>query len=151
MTEHWIYLSPHFDDIALSLGGVVWQQVQKGERVEIWTLCGSDLPPGNPLTEFARSLHKLWQLGENVPRLRAVENDAACQRLGATHLSLPIPDCIYRFHPKSGKPYVNKEEDLYQPFTNEEFKIFFDTLRSVDIPKHANIVVPLGVGDHRDH
>ena len=151
MAEHWVYLSPHFDDVALSLGGVVWQQVQNGDRVEIWTLCGGDPPSGKPLTEFARSLHAKWQLGDNVPRHRAVEDEAACLRLGAIHLRFPIPDCIYRFHPKTGKPYVSREEDLYKPYTNEEFQLFSETLRSVALPPKVNIAVPLGVGDHRDH
>jgi len=41
---HWIYLSPHLDDAVLSCGGIIWQQVQSGHQVEIWTICAADPP-----------------------------------------------------------------------------------------------------------
>lgn len=151
MAEYWIYLSPHFDDVALSLGGLVWQQVQNGNRVEIWTLCAGGPPAGHPLTIFAQSLHARWQLGEDASRLRAEENDRACRVLGAVPRNFSIPDCIYRRHPKNGQPAVSKEEDLFKPYTRAEFKAFLDAFATVEIPQHANLVVPLAVGDHRDH
>ena len=49
----WIYLSPHFDDAVLSCGWLIWQQAQAGQRVEIWTVCAGEIPPG-PLTPFAQ-------------------------------------------------------------------------------------------------
>lgn len=151
MAEHWIFLSPHFDDVALSLGGAVWEQAQKGARVEIWTLCAGGLAPDKPLTDFARSLHEIWKLGDDVPRLRASEDEAACQRLGATWHHFPIPDCIYRFHSKNGKPFVQTEEDLFKNYTGEEFDTFLAAVSAVPLPANANIAVPLGVGNHRDH
>ena len=31
---HWIYLSPHLDDVVLSVGGLIWEQVQAGDTAE---------------------------------------------------------------------------------------------------------------------
>ncbi|MBN2499463.1 MAG: PIG-L family deacetylase, partial [Anaerolineales bacterium] len=54
-----IYLSPHLDDVALSCGGLVWEQAQAGMAVEVWSVCAGDPPPGE-LSEYARSLHARW-------------------------------------------------------------------------------------------
>ena len=43
-----VYLSPHFDDAALSLGGTLARQVAAGERVLVVTVCSA--PPSGPLT-----------------------------------------------------------------------------------------------------
>ena len=68
----WIYLSPHLDDIVLSCGGMVWQQVQAGDVVEIWTIFSGDAPPG-PLAGFAQELHARWQTGPEASAVRRAE------------------------------------------------------------------------------
>ena len=66
---HWIYLSPHLDDAVLSCGGLIWEQVQLGERVEIWTIFAGD-PPAEMLTPFAEELHTRWGCGLNAVEIR---------------------------------------------------------------------------------
>ncbi|MGH2521295.1 MAG: PIG-L deacetylase family protein, partial [Anaerolineales bacterium] len=51
-----LYLSPHFDDAALSCGGTIHQQTRQGERAVVVTVCAGDSPPG-PLSAFAQTLH----------------------------------------------------------------------------------------------
>ncbi len=38
--QHWIFLSPHLDDVALSCGGLVLDLAQQGFVVDNWTLMG---------------------------------------------------------------------------------------------------------------
>ena len=56
----WIYFSPHLDDVALSCGGLAWEQSQSGSPVQVWTICAGD-PPARPLSAFAEELHERWE------------------------------------------------------------------------------------------
>jgi LmbE family N-acetylglucosaminyl deacetylase len=91
----WIYFSPHLDDVVLSCGGLIWQQTQRGDSVEVWTVCAGDLPPG-PYTAFIEELHARWESSENTVLMRRAEDRLACARLGAMPRHLPIPDSVYR-------------------------------------------------------
>jgi LmbE family N-acetylglucosaminyl deacetylase len=139
--KKWIYLSPHFDDVVLSIGGMVWEQTHDGDHVEIWTLCAGDPAPGVQLPDYAKKLHALWNLGEDVPRKRSYEDAACCTILGADYRRFTIPDCIYRFLPDSKNPIVMKNEDIFSPLGPEETHL---------IPL-AELVAPLAIGNHRDH
>jgi len=55
----WVFLSPHLDDAVLSCGGFIFELIQKGERVEICTICAGDPPPGE-LSPLAEMLHQRW-------------------------------------------------------------------------------------------
>lgn len=92
---HWIYLSPHLDDVALSCGGLVWEQSQAGEQVEVWTVCAGDPPPG-PLSPFAEELHRRWKTGPEAAQPRREEDKRSLEFLGASPRHFPLPDCIYR-------------------------------------------------------
>lgn len=92
---HWIYFSPHFDDAVLSCGGLIAHQTRQGHTVEIWTLCGGDLPRG-PYTAFVEELHARWETAENAVVLRRAEDRLACGRLRAAPRHFPIPDSVYR-------------------------------------------------------
>jgi LmbE family N-acetylglucosaminyl deacetylase len=151
MANKWIYLSPHFDDVALSVGGLVWEQIQKGGEIEVWTICGGNAPQEKPLSQFAKSLHSIWKLGDDVPNLRALEDENACRRLGAAHRRFTWPDCIYRYNPTTNLPFVNFETDLFKPYTTIEYDLLMQLFNTVTIDKDAQVVAPLGVGNHRDH
>ncbi len=151
--KHWIFLSAHFDDVVLSAGGMVWELTQRGDRVETWTICAGDPPEGRPLADYARLLHGLWGLGDDVPRKRASEDRACCAVLGAGWHHFTIPDCIYRWIPGSDEPVVKTEEDLFAP--PEPLEAYLlpqveDFLRK-NIPEGAEVVAPLAIGSHRDH
>ena len=61
----WIYISPHLDDAVLSCGGMIRQQVQQGERVQVWTVCAKENPYPQ-LSEFAQTLHDRWETGNET-------------------------------------------------------------------------------------
>jgi LmbE family N-acetylglucosaminyl deacetylase len=151
MPNKWVYLSPHFDDAALSVGGLIWEQVQQGEMVEIWTVCGGMAPEHQPLSEFAKSLHSIWRTSGETPKERAKEDEIACLRLGASFRHLPWPDCIYRYDPETLQPFVKAEEDLYKPFSQGELTELMNLFSSIHLPKGAHVAVPFGIGSHRDH
>ncbi len=92
---HWIYFSPHFDDAVYSCGGLIAHQTRQGHTVEVWTLCGGDLPRG-PYTAFIEELHARWGTAEGAVALRRAEDRLACGRLRAAPRHFPIPDCVYR-------------------------------------------------------
>lgn len=148
----WIYLAPHLDDVALSCGGLVWEQAQAGDKVAIWTICAGDPPPGH-LSPFAESLHNRWETGGmSMPRRRA-EDELSCQRLGASLRHFSIPDCIYRRHPEDGAPLYASEEAIFGPLHTAEA----DLVASVweDLVQHlaagVQLVCPLALGGHVDH
>jgi len=148
----WIYLSPHFDDVALSCGGLVWEQVRKGDRVSIWTVCGGE-PPDGELSSFAQELHARWQTGQNAPASRRSEDNASCQRLGARWRFFSLPDCIYRRDPASGEFMYASETALNGDLHPGDFQTI-DRLRDVlqqALPPEAVVVCPLGLGRHVDH
>jgi len=149
----WVYLSPHFDDAIYSCGAAIWQQIQAGELVEIWTICAGDPPTTRPLTPFASLLHARWGLTEQAVTARKAEDAAACALVGATSRRFDIPDCIYRHHPLSGEPIVQDEQGLWsfgphpEPWLVEELAHSL----SLELQPEAQVVAPLAIGDHTDH
>ncbi len=150
----WVFLSPHFDDVVLSAGGMVWQLTQRGDRVEVWTICAGDPPVDKPLADYAHMLHTFWELGEqDVPYKRSLEDAACCQVLGAGYRRYTVPDCIYRFHPLTGLPMINVPDDINTPLAPDESYLVppvIDFLRK-NLPPECELVSPLAIGHHRDH
>ncbi len=151
MSSQWIFLSPHLDDVALSCGGLIWQQVQAGARVEIWTICAGDPPPGEK-PPFAQSLEERWRTGIESMDARRQEDEAACAQLGAIPVNFDLPDCIYRRLP-DGRPLVNGEDDLWQPLPPGEQPLVerLAGQLATRLPRRCRLAVPLSLGNHIDH
>ncbi len=148
----WIYLSPHFDDVALSCGGLVWEQVRAGDSVSIWTVCAGSIPEGE-LSPLAKELHTRWETGRDATVQRRQEDIHSCQRLGASYRYFTIPDCIYRHHPQTGEFMYASEAALNgprQPGDDLTIIAFQGNLKLI-LPPDALIVCPLGLGNHVDH
>jgi LmbE family N-acetylglucosaminyl deacetylase len=152
----WIYLSPHLDDIALSCGGLVWEQNVHGDSVEIWSICAGD-PPLSFLSGFAESLQTRWNLEHDASELRRQEDIASCHLLGAGYRHFPLPDCIYRVGSQgtefSGKPLYGSEESLWgeiHPAENELVAWLSSELARC-LPAECQVVCPLALGGHVDH
>ncbi len=148
----WIYFSPHLDDVALSCGGLIWEQSHAGNSVRIWTICAGDPPPG-PLSPFAESLHDRWQLGIEAVEHRCLEDIAACAELGAAYRHLPVPDCIYRRGDSSSEALYTSEASLFGQVHPQEVALIdqlSDELRAI-LPDQATLACPLALGGHVDH
>jgi LmbE family N-acetylglucosaminyl deacetylase len=151
---HWIYLSPHFDDVALSCGGLVWQQAQAGEQVSVWTICGGS-PPAYSLSPFAESLHARWETGERASMQRRQEDLTSCAELLATPYHLPLLDCIYRraLEKDGGDFLYTCEEALFGALHPAEDYLVRELSASIaqKLPQPAELVCPLALGGHVDH
>ena len=148
----WIYLSPHYDDVALSCGGLLWEQAKDGEDVSVWTICASEAPSGN-LSPFAQSLHERWESGPSATALRRSEDLRSCQLLGAEARHFGILDCIYRRDAGSGLHLYASEEALFGELhpLEETLVAQLAEVLAGEIPPGAQVVAPLAVGGHVDH
>ena len=148
----WIYLSPHFDDVALSCGGLVWEQTQMGEKVSIWTVCGGEPPPGD-ISDFAKTLHARWEASQNAPAERKVEDINSCRCLRASYRHFSLPDCIYRRNPLTGEFMYASEQALNGPLHPSDSQFVEDLVEEFyRIPSGAmTLVCPLALGNHVDH
>jgi len=149
---HWIYISSHLDDIALSCGGLVWEQVQIGNSAGIWTICAGD-PPAGPLSPFAEELHTRWGTGREAAWQRRQEDLASCQHLGATARHFSVPDCIYRRSSIDGAPLYTSDDAIMGPLDPVEAgqvqALGAELTRA--LPGDAQLVCPLAIGGHVDH
>jgi LmbE family N-acetylglucosaminyl deacetylase len=148
----WIYLSPHFDDVALSCGGLVWEQVQSGELVSIWTICAGE-PTSEILSPFAQELHTRWETSQDASQRRRVEDTNSCRLLGASSRYFSLPDCIYRQHPQSGQFMYASETSLNGPLDPGEIPLIDDLKLELQqaLPPDATLICPLALGAHVDH
>lgn len=148
----WIYLSPHLDDAVFSCGGLIWEQVQAGEKVAIWTICAGD-PPTGRLSSYARTLHAHWGLGKDAPRQRRIEDQVACRHLGATPRHFRLPDCIYRRSSLDSAFYYPSESEVFGSLHPSEAGLIADLARILarELPQEASVTVPLTLGGHVDH
>jgi LmbE family N-acetylglucosaminyl deacetylase len=148
----WVYVSPHLDDVALSCGGLVWEQSQMGHQVKVLTVCAGD-PPEGSLGSFAKLLHDRWETGAEAVAERRREDLVSCAEMGATAIHLSIPDCIYRRSGDEQRPVCDSEESLSASLRPEEgglIRRLAEELRQL-IPANGEIVCPLTLGGHVDH
>ncbi|MGH2617372.1 MAG: PIG-L deacetylase family protein [Thermomicrobiales bacterium] len=145
-----LFLSPHYDDIALSAGATVRRLANHGLEPETIVVFGSEPDRSLPLTAFARSLHDAWGLtAEEVIASRQAEEHAAASVLGAHTRVLPFRDAIYR-----GERYLS-DDDLFGVPAATEVSLPAEIIASLELGGSADadtrIYAPLGVGRHVDH
>lgn len=148
----WIYLSPHFDDIAYSCGGLVWEQVNSGQRVSIWTICAA-YPPSGPLSSFARDLHERWDTGRAAVQQRRKEDRISSRLMGANPRHFSIPDAIYRRSSIDGRFVYASEQELFAELHPHEADLVQKLRTELDsaLPTECELVCPLALGGHVDH
>jgi LmbE family N-acetylglucosaminyl deacetylase len=150
-SNNYIFLSPHFDDIALSCGGLVYDLTHNGHSVEIWTIMGG-LPPDQHFTPFAQEMHNEWGMpADKIVQTRRTEDQSACQVMGARPRHFDWPDCIYRPDPQTGDPYVNNNEELFGKPPERELVAEIAHLISNQVPSGTKLVAPISLGNHIDH
>ncbi len=152
--EH-VYLSPHYDDVSLSCGGAIHNQVQAGQPVLVVTVCAAPPPANDPLSPFAAGMHKRWGNPEDVVAARQIEDQASMEVLGADYLLLEFVDCIYRGKPFEGKWYYNNDTELFGQIHASDLSLTDNIVATLveTVPYEDGMVLysPLTVGNHIDH
>lgn len=152
-----LYLSPHFDDVALSCGGRVVRQTSAGESVLVVTVATAE-PPDDLASETVQSLHTRWRdsLGVasremSIVAQRQAEDRQAFAILGADILHLPFLDCIYRAGPDGALLYPGPMDmfGAINPADSDMIERLAGAFRT--LPPADHVYIPLGVGGHVDH
>lgn len=152
----YLFLSPHFDDAALSCGGLIKRLTSAGERVVVITIFTADLPPDVQLSRLARRNHLSWNAGHHPFAARAVEDEKAMRVLGAEYKRLGFLDAMYR-RSENGSPFYQKrtvgvpvaDADERQMISSLRMK--FEELQNEFAGLDARVFSPLAIGGHVDH
>lgn len=148
-----VYLSPHLDDAALSCGGLIHQQVQRGMRPLVIT-CFAGIPDYDALSPFASEQHCAWGKPYNPIGQRRREDARALTYLGCEYEHWAYLDCIYRRHSTSGEFLYESEAAIFGDLRNNDQGLI-DELEArlrVSLPvAGARLYSPLAVGHHVDH
>jgi LmbE family N-acetylglucosaminyl deacetylase len=150
-----LYLSAHFDDVALSCGGQIFQHTAAGGSVLVVTVTAAEPPEGfrSPIVE---SLHRRWADSlaaepEAMVAQRRAEDRAAFSVLGADVLHLPFLDCIYR-PDATGDPLYPGPMDMFGSLNPADATVVEALAAALaDLPAAGQVYLPLGVGGHIDH
>lgn len=145
-----LFISPHYDDIALSCGGTAALAAEAGKDAVVALLFGDHPDPDAPMTPFADELHDQWGLSaEEVIDGRRAEEAESSRILGLRDVYLPFRDAIYR-----GSNYLNNEQLFGVPRGSD-----------LDLPERViaalaaegfeaegtRVYAPLASGSHVDH
>lgn len=150
-----LYISTHFDDVALSCGGQVFRHTAIGDSVLVVTLTGGE-PPHDLPSEIVQTLHRRWaeSLGEAPEAMvaqRQAEDWEAFAILRANVLHLDFLDCIYRAGP-DGAPLYPGPTDMFGAFNPADQGIVGAVAAALAaLPAAGQVYLPLGVGGHIDH
>src|SRR5258708_37111056 len=107
-----IFLSPHFDDIVLSCGGVAARLSRMGARCISITIFTAPAPEGETLSPFAMGMHDEWERSgggsaKAVNEVRRDEERAAMRLLNLETVWLDLPDAPYRRGPDGRYLYTS--------------------------------------------
>jgi LmbE family N-acetylglucosaminyl deacetylase len=142
-----VYISPHFDDVALSAGGTLLKRSLEGEPALVVAIFTAR-PPGE-VSHFAEYQHDRWGGAADPWAEREEEERRAMVALGADYLWLGLPDAIYR-----GEQYLS-DDDLFGPVKPGDAPLAAhlaaDALALASRVPGATFYLPLGVGGHVDH
>lgn len=158
-----IFLSPHFDDIALSCGATAARLTRMGACGVGLVVCAAPAPT-KAISEYARELHKRWEsansarTGRTINDVRREEERGAMRVLGLEPVWLDVPDAIYR-HGATGAPYYTSDEQLFGKVTAEDRRALgLKLVEEINRVAHERaprgrirVFAPLGVGRHVDH
>jgi LmbE family N-acetylglucosaminyl deacetylase len=151
-----LYISPHLDDVVLSVGGMISGQLRAGDRVVIGTVCTADPPAHGRLSPLANAIHNRWGNPRAPYAQRRQEDARACRCLGgAEYLHLGFHDAIYRTKPDRPEHRYEDFDELFGPipgwdlaFSSEIHGALHELVARLS---PSTILAPLGVGRNVDH
>lgn len=142
---HIVAISPHLDDAAFSVGGLLAAQARAGARVTIVTCFTGNVarPTGFAL---ACQLDKGLSAEVDYMALRRGEDVAACAVIGAEAVHLPLLEAPHRGYASAPELFAGRRADdtMLAPLTEQ----LADTIERL---QPDVLLGPLAVGDHVDH
>lgn len=162
-----LFLSPHFDDIPLSCGGLAARLANMGAYCIGITVFAAPHDEKVPLSPFMLNMHREWEqaAGMDVKAINGVrrrEEDAAMRTLGLHHEWLEFMDAPYR-HAKDGHYFYIDDSTLFgTPAPEERHRLVHqvaERIRAISAKAESDLGVrgrvrvfaPLGIGRHVDH
>jgi len=142
---HVVAISPHLDDAAFSVGGLLAAHARAGDRVTIVTCFTGNVPAP---TGFALACQLDKGLGPEVDymALRRAEDRAACAAIGATAIHLPLLEAPHRGYASAPALFAARRDDdvMLTPLTA--------ALAEQIAPLAPDqLLGPLAIGNHVDH
>ena len=145
-----VVLSPHLDDAALSVGGLIAGATAAGESILVVTIAAGSPPPHAIPSPLAASFHRAWGLpSTGAVASRCREDDAAMAILGAEAMRLEQLDAVYRLPDR-----YDTEAALFGEPADEdrlEIKVIAALAPILAASPRALVLAPLAVGGHVDH
>lgn len=140
-----LFVAPHYDDVALSCGGLV-ALAARAANPRIVTVFGGE--PDHSDNPFAHFQHQRWGLaGDEVIAARRTEDACAAAALGAsvrTHW-LKHLDAIYR------NPAYDSDEALFGSILDTDSALPARIAADLAALAPTELYVPLAFGNHVDH
>lgn len=148
-----IFLSPHFDDAALSCGGTVHRLARTDHEVVVMTVMATAPAPDAPMSRLARRIHTTLGDGGDLAATRAREDRAAMAILGARRTALPFLDAIYRRAATGAWCYPTIRSLFGHPHPSDPAlaATLVSAICAHSDPSRDRYYAPLGVGGHIDH
>jgi LmbE family N-acetylglucosaminyl deacetylase len=147
--KHHVFLSPHYDDVALSCGGTASLLAHYGHRPTVHIIFGGGPSESTALSDFARFQHHRWGLDHAAVAVRREEETTAAELLGVSVEVQSYADAIYR-----GERYIDDELLFGDPVPDERdmpMQIVAELLGRLHGRDSTRIYAPLAVGGHVDH
>lgn len=146
----WVFVEPHYDDVAFSCGGMLAAVVRRGMPAEVLTVFTADPAPTAPLSPLAEAVHAEWGAGERPYEQRRREAGHMGTLLSLEQTTLDLPEALYRM------PHLTSIDEVMRPQHAPEEDPSFAVVRealeeALGHDEALTVVVPLGVGGHLDH
>jgi LmbE family N-acetylglucosaminyl deacetylase len=152
-TQH-IFLSPHYDDAALSCGGLIAQLSAAGEQAVVATIFGGK-PDYDQLSPFARRIHSRPLANADLIDQRRAEERRALALLGAASRPGDFLDCIYRQDATQTRWLYASEAALFGPVDPADDALVEELAHCLaalaPLPAQCVLYAPLAIGSHVDH
>jgi LmbE family N-acetylglucosaminyl deacetylase len=149
-----IFLSPHYDDAALSCGGLIAQLSAAGEQAVVATIFGGK-PDYDQLSPFALMIHGRPLANADLIDQRRAEERRALALLGAKSRPGDYLDCIYRQDATQTRWLYASEAALFDsvdPADDELVEELAHCLAALaPLPGQCVLYAPLAIGNHVDH
>jgi LmbE family N-acetylglucosaminyl deacetylase len=145
-----VVLSPHLDDAALSIGGLIARLTAAGAPIRVVTIAAGSPPSSAIPSPLAESFHRAWGLpSTDAVASRRREDDAAMAILGAEAVRLGQLDAVYRRPDR----YDTEAALFGEPAGDDRLEIeVIAALGSIlAASPRALVLAPLAVGGHVDH